>query len=392
MIKIKHPNISQIVDKHYNACKNYIEPRLNFIIDLFDAIGNKNYKTLSNTVSKSYKLQDVSIMSLINPVLKSRKKYKKKKYNVTINEIESALTTKNNHIIDLKKISISKAKELYSLFSNLKEDMEGIIKGDPDSIYDFAKSDVFNLQKNEIAKKIIEKIFSYEKLTSKDGLKLSDTKNWSSYELTKELDISVCPYCNRNWIMTVTEGKKKKKVVNPQLDHFFSKSDFPILRLSFHNLIPSCETCNARLKKAIEFNKDENLHPYMEEYGEHAKFKSLPLSEASSKGMDTNFKVDLKFDRSISDKLEKKIANNHLVFEIETIYKKHGDIIAELYRKSHISSKSYLNTLKDTYESWNISHEELYRLAFGNYFNEEDFKKRPLAKLTKDIAEDIGLI
>ena len=32
------------------------------------------------------------------------------------------------------------------------------------------------------------------------------------------------------------------------------------------------------------------------------------------------------------------------------------------------------------------------RLAFGNYLDEKDFSKRPLAKLTKDIAEELELI
>ncbi len=51
-------------------------------------------------------------------------------------------------------------------------------------------------------------------------------------------------------------------LMNPQLDHWLPKSKFPLLQLSFFNLIPSCEICNTRVKKTREFMKDVHVHPY----------------------------------------------------------------------------------------------------------------------------------
>ena len=62
---------------------------------------------------------------------------------------------------------------------------------------------------------------------------------------------TVCPYCNRNYIITDSD------VNTAQLDHFFSKTDYPILALSFYNLIPSCQPCNF-----IKGTKELSFYPY----------------------------------------------------------------------------------------------------------------------------------
>ena len=60
----------------------------------------------------------------------------------------------------------------------------------------------------------------------------------------KDLDIKVCPYCNRNYILNF--NKKGKANATAQLDHFFDKKDYPYLSVSIYNLVPSCGTCNLR--------------------------------------------------------------------------------------------------------------------------------------------------
>ena len=60
------------------------------------------------------------------------------------------------------------------------------------------------------------------------------------YNVLKSLDIKVCPYCNRQYIFNVDNGRK----VSAQFDHFYSKSEYPYLALSFYNLIQCCPTCN----------------------------------------------------------------------------------------------------------------------------------------------------
>lgn len=56
-----------------------------------------------------------------------------------------------------------------------------------------------------------------------------------------ELNIRTCPYCNRQYTFTI-DNKHTKTA--PEYDHFYDKAHYPLLAVSFYNLIPSCHTCN----------------------------------------------------------------------------------------------------------------------------------------------------
>src|SRR5690606_14812699 len=69
---------------------------------------------------------------------------------------------------------------------------------------------------------------------------LPEKKN---YLLAGLLDQHTCIYCNREYIFVYRKNEGKGMV--PQFDHWFPKGDYPLLALSFYNVIPSCATCNA---------------------------------------------------------------------------------------------------------------------------------------------------
>ena len=93
----------------------------------------------------------------------------------------------------------------------------------------------------------IEKIFSYKKFTTKKK------KEYDAYDLAKNLDIPTCPYCNRTYTKTVIT-KNREKIIRPEFDHWFPKNQYPLLALSFYNLIPSCHICNSNVKGETKFN------------------------------------------------------------------------------------------------------------------------------------------
>ncbi len=66
------------------------------------------------------------------------------------------------------------------------------------------------------------------------------------------LDLYSCCYCE---IEPVTEYKNKdgEDRISLDLDHFFPKDQCPILALSLRNLVPSCSTCNSRIKNSNNF-------------------------------------------------------------------------------------------------------------------------------------------
>ena len=72
------------------------------------------------------------------------------------------------------------------------------------------------------------------------------------------------------------------------------------------------------------------------------------------------------------------------------IYKIYSNIAIELIKKRYLYSDNYLETLFKQYEGTlfkNMKH--LKGLIYGNYITDEEIHKRPLAKLTKDILEDL---
>ena len=82
----------------------------------------------------------------------------------------------------------------------------------------------------------------------------------------KDLDIKVCPYCNRNYILNFQI--KGKVNATAQLDHFFDKKKYPYLAISIYNLVPSCGTCNQR-----KSTKQETIfYPYNESFNNSVKF------------------------------------------------------------------------------------------------------------------------
>ena len=227
------------------------------------------------------------------------------------------------------------------------------------------------VKKYQINLSEIQSIFKY---TGGFALK---TFKYSAYDLAKALNIQTCVYCNRIYTKTVVNPSK---ITRPEFDHWFPKSSYPLLALSFYNLIPSCHICNSSVKSTTIMNTNDFLHPYIPQ------------------------EIDLKFSYWI-ESLNKylfhikrpfpsKEHNTISAFKIEEIYETHRDEINDLVRLRRLYSIDYLLKLKGllTKIDSNVSMEELYRLAFGAHYNEKNFSKRPLSKMKRDILEELGMI
>ncbi|MFD2907191.1 hypothetical protein ACFSX9_00440 [Flavobacterium ardleyense] len=213
-----------------------------------------------------------------------------------------------------------------------------------------------------------------------------------------KLDLKCCPYCNRNFITHVSD--KNNRVIGPTYDHFFSKSRYKYLSLSFYNLIPSCFICNSNLKGNIDFTLDTHIHPYLGGFEKDAFFdfelstnnyngkKEIIFSPFLVPNMNLSFK---KNDRIFGDK-NKKNSGSINVFKLQEVYKLHDDSVEEIYAKFDKSSPHYIGSISEIITQLKTSEEEFYRYHFRNYFDSKDFNKRPLAKLDKDIYDKFLLI
>jgi hypothetical protein len=222
--------------------------------------------------------------------------------------------------------------------------------------------------------------FNYKWFTKKDAT------HYCGYDLAKKLNFKTCPYCNRNYTVTVAEGMNR--TVRPDFDHFFPHKQYPLLALSFYNLIPSCLICNRTIKNQAKIVYGKYIHPYEEGFGTALKINYFPMDMDSSVGLKENYSINL-IPNPIEPEKSKRCINSFGLFKLKEIYQEsHGGEIADVIRRHNISNGKYLEILHKAFPKLG-SIEELYNIAFGNYHNEEDFEKRPLSKMTKDIVEQL---
>jgi hypothetical protein len=227
----------------------------------------------------------------------------------------------------------------------------------------------------------IEKIFYYKGFYE-----------WTEYKAThlaKNLQVNVCPYCNRQYTFTVIEEATQKIRTRPEFDHFLSQSKYPYLALSFYNLIPSCKICNSTFKRDKDWNLHTHIHPYQEGFENNCKF-SLKLNKG--KGVDFFYGKEDSFEILLKHKENIRIKNNIEDLFLEPIYNEHKDYVREIIQKSSSYSDSYINSLFNQFEGTLFSSlGDIKKMVSGNYIAEEDLDKRVLSKLNKDISEELGI-
>lgn len=218
------------------------------------------------------------------------------------------------------------------------------------------------------------------------------------FKIGHKLDLKCCPYCNRNFITHVSD--KNNRVIGPSYDHFFSKSRYKYLSLSFYNLIPSCFICNSNLKGNVDFTLENHIHPYLGGFEKDAFF-DFELSTNNYKGkreiifspyLVPNINISNKKNDRIFGSIDNKDSGNIKIFKLQNVYKLHNDSVEEIHAKFDKSSPHYIGSISKIISQLKTSEEEFYRFHFRNYFDSKDFHKRPLAKLDKDIYDKFKLI
>ncbi len=222
----------------------------------------------------------------------------------------------------------------------------------------------------------VEQIFDYSFL--------GKNKDYTSYTLTRNLDIRTCVYCNRTYTLTQTEygttGERDGgRIMNPQLDHYFPQSKYPLLQVSFFNLIPSCDICNSRVKNNFEFDLNIHSHPYQKEIPQFS-FSYRKRYAPEDKGYHVFFQTD---DNEINKKA--KATSEAMLSDI--IYEAHDYELDDLIKLKKAYSQKYLDTLQTFFPGTNF--DEVYRLIIGTEMKPENFHKRPFSKFKYDILHEL---
>lgn len=266
---------------------------------------------------------------------------------------------------------------------NLMDDVEKIVKAPA----------IHLLQENSSLKAKLQS------LSSKADEEASSVFNYTTYfgskydiahKLAKYLDCNVCVYCGR--IYTNTAIKNGKCIIHPTFDHFFPKGEYPLLALSFFNLIPSCYNCNCTTKGQKPVNSNTTyLHPYINNADEiNSCFKF-----SYSLGPSTNNQITIKIGGTRKDKtgtdVSTKVNNSTSDFHIEDVYQVHNSY--ELKKMLDNRNRFSQQRIKDILNANIMSEEELYGLILGDEIGLDDKEElnRPLFKLKNDLAREIFL-
>lgn len=155
------------------------------------------------------------------------------------------------------------------------------------------------------------------------------------------LKISVCPYCNRNFITTISSANGGTR--QGQFDHYRSKSKEPWFALSLRNLVPACGYCNH--KKSDE--TDLVLYPYKEGMDSYYRFRTRPVHGirylvGAPHALD-EFEVVGEFTGENGP--VERVQNSLRLFHLKELYQTNQEHIAWIFRQRYIFSDAYLKQL-----------------------------------------------
>lgn len=237
---------------------------------------------------------------------------------------------------------------------------------------------------------LLKHVFCYERFSKHKDL----------YRLISMLGVDVCPYCNRQFTTTFAPPKNSSgkgrsiSKTRPQLDHFKAKSEFPYLALSITNLIPCCGICNH-----MKGNRtDKILYPYSEGLGDTYKFKtSIPGQEQLITQVLTGAHIapelfDITLDcvgKEVDKDFRRRADASKKVFALEGLYQSHKGYVSDMYFHRYITTEEMIDSIMDQFKGLFKSRDEVRQALMLADTSADALGKRPLAKLTKDIKEEI---
>lgn len=293
------------------------------------------------------------------------------------------------------------------------------------SYYVITSSESFKKLLKSRQRKIVKALYDYYRypekyiLADKDGLadiatQLEGEKKWMvkflkeefktlyeeftklyAYEFLKRLQIRTCPYCNRNYTFTIEKQGSKGFATRADLDHFYDKSDYPLLALSFYNLVPSCHICNHGKLVA-----KAGINPYFGGFNTHFKAirpvagvpsKDVPCTEILNINELLNAKGKDDFSIAIPGAVPDEQTNIE-VFGIHELYNEHKDFVMDIIDKTNAYNAVGAQNLVDAFQGTGRSPQDVFDFVWGGDLDDTTKINHPLSKLKQDILKQIGVL
>lgn len=235
---------------------------------------------------------------------------------------------------------------------------------------------------------LLARIFDYEALNNgyKRTIFKREERLYDLYDLGSKLRLRTCPYCNKNYIFTISDKNKKSgKLVNATFDHWLSKSKYPLLKISFYNLIPSCSNCNSSIKKDDNFDTDTHIHPYLAP-------KDLTRRYEFNYFEDENKHPVVHIDYLKDGELSKKMRATFSDFKTETIYGAQMVELKDMIELANEYGEDYIDSLQKAFPNLDFRKERIYNILFNTTEIDENHHLRPLSKFRYDILKKLQII
>ena len=211
----------------------------------------------------------------------------------------------------------------------------------------------------------------------------------NAHHFFRELNIRTCSYCNRHYTFTLDDKTAK---VSPEYDHFYDKASYPLLAVSFYNLVPSCHTCNHAKR-----NNPVKVNPYFSGFKRKFELQNeegerMPINEIINQKKGGRIGFGKLGESPDEKKREKDEQCNIDTFGLKGLYEMHDDYINEIVEKTIAYSPSVKQALVDAFQDQAYSPQQVDDFVWGKYLNAAQYEKRPLSKLTRDILEQLGIL
>jgi hypothetical protein len=241
----------------------------------------------------------------------------------------------------------------------------------------------------------IFKVFNYTGFTN------NATGKWAT-EHAKKLGMEVCPYCNMQYTFTLRKRRPstlqkgtKWGRTRPQFDHFISKGEHPYFALSFYNLIPSCYVCNANLKNTDQFLPSTHIHPFCEDTEDCLVFRTN-VNKTDFLAGKTGFDISMELPANGDPIKHRRAQLNAQTFALNDLYGFHKTFAGEIIHKAYVYTDTQIKELLTEYGknlgvSLYTSEKEILELLFGRYIHAHTLGKRSLAKLTRNILQELNI-
>lgn len=194
---------------------------------------------------------------------------------------------------------------------------------------------------------------------------------WSMrVRIVKNSGLTVCPYCNRDYI-----NYRAEDISGAQLDHFFSKIDYPIFAVCLYNLVPVCGNCNrVKSNQRIEF-----ASPFDETIDWERDIVFYYESYAGCK------------PRIVIKSENESIQNNIEKMRIEEAYQIHDAEVEELLEKKQIYCQTQRQEFQEVLHKIEVSERHIKLAVFGPEITKETMKTKPLGKMMNDMYKQLRI-